>query len=88
MQALALNGDRSGALSEYESCQQVLADEFGLMPAPETISLAEHIRLNEIGMDDPCYSSDGNGHSLHSLIGYVAPVVKLQGYEKEIIPSY
>ncbi len=43
MLALALAGDRSGALAQYERCVAVMAEELGVPPAPETTSLYEAI---------------------------------------------
>ena len=44
MRALALNGQRSAALKQYERCRRVLASELGVEPAAETTALYEHIR--------------------------------------------
>lgn len=37
-------GERAHALRIYERCRQVLADELGVQPLPETVALAEQIR--------------------------------------------
>ena len=44
MRLLALNGQRSAALLQYERCRQVLADELAVEPAVETTALYEQIR--------------------------------------------
>lgn len=44
MRALALNGQRSGALRQYETCRRVLAKEMGIEPSTETHELYEEIR--------------------------------------------
>ena len=44
MQALALSGDRAAALAQYESCAEILAEELGVPPSPETTALYEAIR--------------------------------------------
>ena len=44
MRALALGGQRSAALAQYEACRRLLADELGVEPAPETTALYEQIR--------------------------------------------
>jgi DNA-binding SARP family transcriptional activator len=44
MRLLALSGNRSSALAQYETCQRILATEFKLSPAHETIQLYEQIR--------------------------------------------
>lgn len=44
MRALARNGQRSAALRQYEICEQILADELGVTPAPTTRALYDQIR--------------------------------------------
>lgn len=44
MQALALQGERSAALTQFERCQTVLAEELGIEPTTETVNLARRIR--------------------------------------------
>lgn len=44
MQVQALHGLRPQALSLYEQCRQLLADELGVEPAPETIHLWQQIK--------------------------------------------
>ena len=44
MRALALNGLRSAAMAQYETCRRILADELGVEPTPETTALYERIR--------------------------------------------
>lgn len=41
---LALNGQRTAALSQYETCCRLLNDEVGVAPAAETVRLYEQIR--------------------------------------------
>jgi DNA-binding SARP family transcriptional activator/tetratricopeptide (TPR) repeat protein len=48
MQSLALLGERSAALAQYETCRAVLEAEFGAEPAAETQTLAERIREQEL----------------------------------------
>lgn len=51
MRILALTGQRSQAMAQYETCQRLLKDELGLEPANETTRLYEVIkndRLEEI----------------------------------------
>lgn len=52
MQALALAGDRSAALAQYQICQAVLDEELGAPPAPETTALCERIQRNELTLAD------------------------------------
>ena len=44
MRVLALGGQRSAALAQYETCRRLLAEELGVEPAPETKQLYEQIR--------------------------------------------
>ncbi len=44
MRLLALGGQRSAALAQYETCRQVLAGELGVEPEDDTIRLYESIR--------------------------------------------
>jgi hypothetical protein len=44
MQLMALRGQRSAALAQYEVCRQSLRQELGIEPEPETVRLYELIR--------------------------------------------
>jgi DNA-binding SARP family transcriptional activator len=44
MQIHSLAGNRVAALEAFETCRQMLADELGAAPTPETINLAERIK--------------------------------------------
>jgi predicted ATPase/DNA-binding SARP family transcriptional activator len=44
MRLLAYEGQRSAALSQYETCRRVLDDEFGVRPTAETTALYDKIR--------------------------------------------
>jgi predicted ATPase/DNA-binding SARP family transcriptional activator len=48
MRALALDGQRTAALAQYETCKQLLDVELGLAPEVETEALAERIRDGEL----------------------------------------
>jgi predicted ATPase/DNA-binding SARP family transcriptional activator len=47
MRGLALSGDRSAALTQYETCRRVLAADLGIEPDEETHTLYEQIRAGE-----------------------------------------
>jgi DNA-binding SARP family transcriptional activator len=49
MLLLALSGQRSMALAQYEDCRRVLADELGVEPSQETTALLLRIRSEQIG---------------------------------------
>ncbi|MBP1610046.1 MAG: transcriptional activator protein, partial [Acidobacteria bacterium] len=44
MRILALSGQRSAALAQYETCRRQLADELGVEPSAETTTLYQNIR--------------------------------------------
>ncbi len=48
MRTLALSGQRSAALAQYETCCRLLAGELGVEPAQETTSLYEQIRAGKL----------------------------------------
>jgi DNA-binding SARP family transcriptional activator/predicted ATPase len=48
MRALALSGQRSAALAQYDKCSRILADELAVEPAPTTKDLAEQIKLGRL----------------------------------------
>jgi DNA-binding SARP family transcriptional activator/predicted ATPase len=48
MTALALSGERSAALAQYETCRRVLADELGVEPDEETTALYEQIKAGKL----------------------------------------
>jgi len=45
---LALDGQRSAALAHYETCRNILAEEFGVEPSPKTRDLYEQIRTGKV----------------------------------------
>ncbi len=51
MRLLALDGQRSAALAQYETCQRLLAKELGVKPSAETIRLYEAIRDETLSKD-------------------------------------
>ena len=48
MRALALDGQRSAALAQYETCRRVLAEELGVEPSLTTRELYEQIRAGKL----------------------------------------
>jgi DNA-binding SARP family transcriptional activator/predicted ATPase len=48
MRALALDGQRSAALAQYETCRRILAEELGVEPSAETRELYEQIRTGKL----------------------------------------
>lgn len=49
IQALALHGERSTAIAQYETCRAILAEELGVEPSLETRKLVAHIREQRLG---------------------------------------
>lgn len=47
MRLRAVNGDRTGALRVYQECAQMLEQELGVEPMPETVALYERLRNQE-----------------------------------------
>jgi predicted ATPase/DNA-binding SARP family transcriptional activator len=52
MRALALSGQRSAALAQYEKCQRVLAEELGVPPSKETTALFAKIKADELAREE------------------------------------
>jgi DNA-binding SARP family transcriptional activator/predicted ATPase len=52
MRLLALDGQRSAALAQYETCRRVLADELSVEPSPQTRELVEQIRAGKLAVSD------------------------------------
>src|SRR5205823_7130761 len=49
MRLLALSGQRSAALAQYESCRQTMFEELGVEPESETTELYERIKAGDWG---------------------------------------
>jgi predicted ATPase/DNA-binding SARP family transcriptional activator/Tfp pilus assembly protein PilF len=48
MRVLALSGQRSAAIAQYQICQRTLAEELGVEPTPTTTALCQRIREGEL----------------------------------------
>jgi DNA-binding SARP family transcriptional activator len=59
MLLLALSGQRSMALAQYETCRRVLVEELGVEPSQETTALLQRIRSEQIGTFT-AIGADGN----------------------------
>lgn len=53
MQSLALFGDRSAALAQYETCRRILREELSIEPTAKTQRLAAQIRDQQLQQDAP-----------------------------------
>jgi len=79
MRALALSGQRSAALAQYETCRQALAEDLGVEPADETTALYERIRDGELSREIGWRTSAAA--RLHNLPGQLTPFI---GREEEL----
>ena len=48
MLLLVQSGQRTRALEQYETCRHILAEELGVAPSPQTVTLYERIRSGEL----------------------------------------
>ncbi|NIV39345.1 MAG: AAA family ATPase, partial [Anaerolineae bacterium] len=53
MRLLALNGQRSAALAQYETCRRLLREELDVEPTAETTALYQQIRTGDLSRDMP-----------------------------------
>lgn len=60
MQLLAQSGQRSAALTQYETCCRLLKDELGVTPEADTLALYEQIRLGALAKEA---ASPPDGHT-------------------------
>ncbi|MBN1220134.1 MAG: DUF2791 family P-loop domain-containing protein [Anaerolineae bacterium] len=77
MQLLALAGDRSAALAQYEACRRFLETEWGVAPAPETVSLATEIWQGRGQLFSPPPARQTT-EKLPDCVGREAELAKLQ----------
>src|SRR5436189_2068452 len=82
MRLLALTGQRSAALAQYETCRQVLAEELDAEPDAETTALYERLRAGEV-VDDA--TAQHLPASRHNLPRQLAPFVGRRGELERII---
>ncbi len=50
---LAVSGQRSAALVQYETCRRILTEELGVEPAPATVELYQQIKENKVTGEHP-----------------------------------
>ena len=78
MHLLALSGDRSAALAQYEACRRFLKTEWGVAPAPETSILAAEIRQGRVQAFDSPTPANDEIKKLPECVGRETELVKLQ----------
>ncbi|MDX1523288.1 MAG: BTAD domain-containing putative transcriptional regulator [Anaerolineae bacterium] len=74
MQVLTLNGQRSAALTQYETCREVLAGELGVEPSAETTALYERIRAGELSRGPTKRQDREKGQPAPVTIGSADPI--------------
>ena len=79
MRNLAIRGQRSGAVAQYEACRQVLEQELGVEPAPETTALYQRILAGEIAAP-----AEATGPPPQNLPPQVTPFVGREAVLSEI----
>ncbi|HSB02257.1 MAG TPA: tetratricopeptide repeat protein [Anaerolineales bacterium] len=80
MRLLALEGQRSAALAQYENCRKVLAEELGVEPSSQTRELYEQIRLETVTYK-PEQPAQLFSAPLHNLPVSITPFI---GREQEL----
>lgn len=79
MRLLALEGQRSAALAQYEICRKVLAEELAAEPSPQTRELYEQIRAGNL--NKAAAGSYASFAPLHNLPVSLTPFL---GREREL----
>jgi DNA-binding SARP family transcriptional activator/predicted ATPase len=81
MRLLALSGQRSAALAQYETCRQLLAEGLGVEPAAETTELCEQIRSGTLKAPMPHPPAlSTRAVSLPAFLDEEAPRVELPSF--------
>ncbi|MBN1136154.1 MAG: AAA family ATPase, partial [Anaerolineae bacterium] len=75
MRLLALSGQRSAALAQYEACRRLLAHELGVDPEPETTALYESIREGEYAEGQQEWAGEQPQPSAYALPSAAPPFV-------------
>jgi DNA-binding SARP family transcriptional activator len=68
MRLLALDGQRSAALAQYQICCEQIARELGVEPTPETVALYDSIRRGTLSRDADRRASSGKGGATRSWL--------------------
>jgi predicted ATPase/DNA-binding SARP family transcriptional activator len=87
MRLLALSGRRSEALAQYGRCRQLLEDELGVEPSPETQALHQAILTGELTPapeDQPAGRETGVSRSPVPLFNLPAQPTPFVGREREL----
>ena len=87
MRVLARGGQRVAALTQYERCRTVLADELGIEPAAETTALYQQIhagRLERALGECPAISASTPAAADAALTNLPTPATRLIGREPAV----
>lgn len=84
MLLLALSGDRTAALAQYERFRRILSQEFGVQPGPEIQSLAEKIRAGQSPKMPPARETPGGHRPVRRPHNLPAPTTPFVGRETEL----
>jgi predicted ATPase/DNA-binding SARP family transcriptional activator len=77
MRALALSGERTAALEQYERCRQILRDELHAEPTQGTTALVEWIRAGPAAGEAPQPAGQRLPTPQTTLVGRVAEIAEL-----------
>jgi DNA-binding SARP family transcriptional activator/predicted ATPase/Flp pilus assembly protein TadD len=81
MRLLALDGQRSAALAQYESCKKILAVELGVEPSTKTRELYEQIRSGTLKAKDKSTSQI----PIRTVPSLPMPLTAFFGREQELL---
>ena len=79
MQLLALSGQRSAALTQYETCCHLLANELGIEPEEETTALYEAIKAGQLTRPKPKLAT------MHNLPPQTTPLIGREEGLRQIV---
>lgn len=72
IRSLNLDGDRAGALAQYETCRQILADEMGVEPSEKTQALRSELltgeELTNHSLPEPATSFIGRHREVEEIL--------------------
>jgi DNA-binding SARP family transcriptional activator/predicted ATPase len=88
MRLLARNGQRGAALAQYEACRQILAQELGVEPGPETAALYEQIRdgdLDPVALPHFLRAATADDRLTVTFIARECELAQLDGYLTEAL---
>jgi len=77
MRLLALGGQRSAALAQYETCRRILAEELRVAPTDETTTLYEQIQAGKYGSSPPSSQTPTLPPSPTPFVGREAELTEL-----------